>query len=109
MSEHVHDASRLVAHRVTWERFPNETEQDARVICVGCLEQLGLYADPYQWDDGNWSLEVERWNEELYPFDPRAKLGEVCYRPAPDFPPSLNEIQFRRAERTGFTRMEPVP
>ena len=107
MSEHRHDESRLVVHRLTWANFPREQEEDARVLCVGCLEELGLYAERVyfegdwlegEWIPPGWSLEVERWDEERYPYDPRAKRGEVCYRPAPDFPPSLAEVYHRRGE-----------
>jgi hypothetical protein len=94
MSDHVH--GELVAHRKTWKNHPREREADVRVLCVHCLGAIGLYADPYTWDDGEVTLEVERWDEEAYPFDPRAKRGEVCFRPAPDYPPSLDEVYFRR-------------
>jgi hypothetical protein len=108
MAEHEHDQTRLVVHRLTWESFPNEREEDAQVLCVACAEGLGLYVEPVyfegewlegEWIEPAWSLEIERWDEELYPFDPRAKCGDVLYRPAFDFPPSLREVWHRRGGR----------
>jgi hypothetical protein len=106
VSEHAHH-SQLVVHRVTWEHFPNEREEDVYVACAHCLAAVGLYVEPMYfeggWDEGEWvppgwSLEVERWDMAAFPFDPRAKLGEVCHRPAPDFPPSMREVWHRRGE-----------
>jgi hypothetical protein len=31
------------------------------------------------------------------PFDPRAKRGDPFYRPGPDWPPSIGELEARRA------------
>lgn len=90
MSVHTH---KLVMVVRTWARFPNLELDDVAVVCADCTcDRLGLVAGI---DEATGELEVLVWDVETYPCDADASAGDACYRPGPDFPPSLDEIAFR--------------
>ena len=105
MSEHAHDQSQLVTHRLTYERYGHERVEDVYVACVSCLDKLGLTcelvfypADEYEELPAEEVWEVAAWDPDEYPYIADAWPGDVCYRPDDGLPPSMREIWFRRGD-----------
>jgi hypothetical protein len=84
-----HEADLALLHR-TYVRVGAEVEDDFAVVCSRCAaDKYGLRIDA---DDAG---DVLLWDPDQYPYDGAARPGHPCFRPGPQWAPSLNEIEHR--------------
>jgi hypothetical protein len=78
--------------RVDLRRPGSEPKKDIMVICRDCAgDEYGLIIGG---EDGR----VMWWDPERYPYDANARRGDVTWRPGPDWPPSVNELDAKGTE-----------
>ena len=78
----------IVVHR-NYAHLGHEPDEDIMAMCPGCLAEKGLIVSYKDDDLGH----IGSWDVNRYPYDPTAKIGDVRYRPGPDWPPSMDEVE----------------